>query len=364
MTRIRLAEPYVDDEIKKKVLEVIQSKQYVDGRYTRMFEKRFASYIGVKEAVAVSSGTSSLYLILKALSIGKGDKVAVPSFTFIATASQVVEVGATPIFIDVDPITMTMDPEDLRRKMDDTVKAVIPVHIFGHPADLKPILEVAEEFGAVVIEDAAQAHGAKYRGAKVGGVAHVGYFSLYPSKNMGVYGEGGIVTTNDTELASIIRSLKNHGLVDGEVKRFGYNMKFSEINAVVALNLLDKLDNWNERRRRNARIYDEELGGLDDLETPVEMDWAYHVYNLYTIKSPRRDTIAETLRKREIGFGIYYSKPIHMMDIVVERFGYTKLPVTEELSKKVLSLPVHQFLGREDIELVVEAVREALHSPP
>jgi len=359
---IRLAEPYISDEIKRKILEVIDSKQYVDGRYTRMFEEAFARYIGVKNAVAVSSGTSALFLILKALGVGPGDKVATPSFTFIATVSQAVELGAEPVFIDVDWETMTLDPEDLERKMDPSVKVVIPVHLFGHPADLGPIIEVAEKYGAYVVEDAAQAHGAMYRGRRVGGVGDIGYFSLYPSKNMGVYGEGGVVTTDDDELAERIRSLKNHGIRDGEFRMFGYNMKFNEIGAVVAIEQLRLLDSWNERRRENAAIYTEAFSDLE-IETPVEKDWAYHVYNLYTIKTGARERIREALRRRGVATGIYYDRPVHTLEIVRERFGYTRLPITEELARMVISLPVHPMLRRGDIEAVVEGVREA-HQPP
>ena len=362
MTRVRLAEPYVDDEIRQAVLEVIDSRNYVDGEYTRRFEEMFSNYIGVKESVAVSSGTSSLYLILKALGVGKGDKVAVPSFTFIATASQVVEVGATPIFIDVDLDTMTMDPNDLETKMDDDVKAVIPVHLFGHPADLEHIVEVSEKYGAYVIEDAAQAHGALYKDSKVGGLGDVGYFSLYPSKNLGVYGEGGIVTTNDVELAEKIRALKNHGIVDGEIKMFGYNMKFSEINAVVAIHQLEKLDNWNNIRRRNARLYNERLSKSQDLEIPIEKEWALHVYNLYTIKTLFRDKVAEALKRENISYGIYYSKPIHMMNIVRERFGYVKLRNTEKLKDLVISIPVHQFLSEENVLHISDVILRAVDS--
>ncbi len=360
---IRLAEPYISDEIKEKILEVIDSKQYVDGRYTREFEERFAGYIGVKHAVAVSSGTSALFLILRALGIGRGDKVAVPSFTFIATVSQAVELGAEPVFIDVDPETMTLDPADLEKKLDSSVKAVIPVHLFGHPADLDPIIEVAEKHGAHLIEDAAQAHGARYRGRRVGGIGHVGYFSLYPSKNMGVYGEGGVITTNDDELAERIRSLKNHGIRNGEFVMFGYNMKFNEIGAVVALEQLRLLDSWNERRRENASIYTEAFGDLE-LETPIEKEWAYHVYNLYTLKTSARDGIREALSKRGVATGIYYDRPVHTLNIVRERFGYTKLPITEELAKRVISLPVHPMLTRDDLERVIDGVREALQTPP
>ncbi len=360
---IRLAEPYISDEIKEKILEVIDSKQYVDGRYTREFEERFANYIGVKHAVAVSSGTSALFLILRALGIGRGDKVAVPSFTFIATASQAVELGAEPVFIDVDPETMTLDPYDLEKKMDPTVKAIIPVHLFGHPADLDPVIELAEKYGAYVIEDAAQAHGARYKGKRVGGIGHVGYFSLYPSKNMGVYGEGGVITTDDEELAQRIRSLKNHGIRNGEFVMFGYNMKFNEIGAVVALEQLRLLESWNKKRRENASIYTEAFRDLD-IETPIEREWAYHVYNLYTLKTGSRDRIRKVLMERGVATGVYYDRPIHTLEIVRERFGYTRLPITEDLAKKVISLPVHPLLTGDDLETVIKGVREALQTSP
>lgn len=355
--KIRIAEPYVDEIIKKKIIEVIESKSYVEGRYTREFEEKFSRYLGVKYAVTVSSGTSSLFLILKALDIGPGDKVAVPDFTFIATLSQVVLLGAKPLLVDVDYETMCMDPDDLKKKMDHDVKAVIPVHLFGHPAPMDEIIGIAKEYGAYVIEDAAQAHGAKYKGRYVGGIGDAGYFSLYPSKNMGVYGEGGVVTTNDEELAMRIRRLKNHGMEGGEIKEFGYNMKFNEINAVVAIETLKHLNEWNERRRRNAELYNEYLSGVE-LELPIERDYAYHVYNLYTVKTDRRNRLANELRKEGIGYGIYYEKPLHRLEIVKEMVEECSYPVSEKLSRKVISLPVHPFLKESDIMKVVDVVKK------
>ncbi len=356
---IRLAEPYVDETIKDKILEVIESKMYVDGKYTREFENLFSRYIGVRNAVAVSSGTSALYLILKALNIGKGDYVAVPSFTFISTVSQVVEVGAKPIFIDVEYDTMCMDPEDLEKKMNRDVKAIIPVHLFGHPADLDPIIEMAEKYGAYIIEDSAQAHGSRYRGRKVGGIGHIGYFSLYPSKNLGVYGEGGVITTDDDELARRIRRLKNHGIENGEIVEFGYNFKFNEINAVVALESLKYLDRWNDRRRNIAEIYNEELSELD-IEIPVEKEYAYHVYNLYTIKTYKREKLIRKLREKGISYGIYYDKPVHTLDIVKRLFKPPRLPNTERLKDIVLSIPIHPFLRDGEIRYIIDSIREGI----
>jgi len=359
--KINIAEPYTDKKIKYKILEVIESRHYVEGRYTKQFEEEFSKYIGVKHAVTVSSGTSSLFLILKALGIGPGDKIAVPDFTFIATLSQGVLLGAKPVLIDVDYETMCMDPDDLRRKLDEDVKAVIPVHLFGHPAPMDEIIDIAVEYGAYVIEDAAQAHGAKYKGRRVGSIGDIGYFSLYPSKNLGVYGEGGVITTNDDDLAARIRRLKNHGIEDGVVKEFGYNMKFNEINAVVALETLKYLDKWNERRRRNALLYNEELSDID-VEIPIEKEYAYHVYNLYTIKSLKRDEIASELDKEGIGYGIYYREPLHMLEIVKTLYGNMKLEVSKRLSERVLSLPVHPFLNPEDIVYISKIVKKVVES--
>lgn len=359
--KINIAEPYIDEKIKYKILEIIDSKYYVEGKYTREFEEKFSRYIGVKHSITVSSGTSSLFLILKALDIGPGDKVAVPDFTFIATLSQGILLGAKPVLIDVDYETMCIDPDDLRRKFDESVKAVIPVHLYGHPAPMDEIIEIAEEYSAYVIEDAAQAHGAEYRGRKVGSIGEVGYFSLYPSKNLSVYGEGGVITTNNDELAARIRRLKNHGIEDGIIKEFGYNMKFNEINAVVALETLKYIDEWNEGRRRNAGLYNGELSNLD-VELPVEREYAYHVYNLYTIKSLKRDEIASELDKEGIGYGIYYREPLHMLEIIRTLYGEIKLEVSRELSNRVLSLPVHPFLHPEDIIYISEVIKRVIKS--
>ncbi|HIE37118.1 TPA: erythromycin biosynthesis sensory transduction protein eryC1, partial [Candidatus Geothermarchaeota archaeon] len=223
------------------------------------------------------------------------------------------------------------------------------------------IIDIAVEYGAYVIEDAAQAHGAKYRGRRVGSIGDIGYFSLYPSKNLGVYGEGGVITTNDDDLAARIRRLKNHGIEDGVVKEFGYNMKFNEINAVVALETLKYLDKWNERRRRNALLYNEELSDID-VEIPIEKEYAYHVYNLYTIKSLKRDEIASELDKEGIGYGIYYREPLHMLEIVKTLYGNMKLEVSKRLSERVLSLPVHPFLNPEDIIYISKIVKKVVES--
>ena len=354
---IRLAEPYIDEDIKEKILEVIDSKSYVEGKYTKEFENKFAKYIGVKNAVTTSNGTSSLFLILKALDIGPGDKVAVPSFTFIATLSQVVLAGAKPILIDVDYETMCMDPEDLEAKMNEDVKAIIPVHLFGHPAPMDEIIEIADKYGSYVIEDAAQAHGAKYKGRKVGSIGYVSYFSFYPSKNLGVYGEGGIVTTDDDELAARIKRLKNHGIQDGEIREFGYNMKFNELGAVVANETLKYLDRWNDQRRRNARLYNEFLSNLD-MELPMEKDYAYHVYNLYTIKTEYRSRLKDFLSNHSIASGIYYDKPLHKLSIVEEIVGKQTLRTSERLSEKVLSLPVHPFLNEDKIRYICDTIEE------
>jgi len=347
---------YIDDEIKEEVSKVLDTGIYVEGEYTRRFEKLFADYIGVKYAVAVSNGTSALYLILKALGIGSGDKVAVPSYTFISTVSQVLELGAKPVFIDVDKDTYTMDVDDLEKKMDDNVKAIIPVHTFGHPANLSHINEIAQKYGSYVIEDSCQAHGAEFMGKKVGGLGYAGFFSFYPTKNMTVYGEGGMIVSNDYDLINEVRTLKNHGMVNKDkIVKLGYNMKFNEIQAALGIIQLKKLDEFNRRRRMNAEKYNEYLTNYVDI--PIEAEYAYHVYHLYTIKTQKRDELKKYLESKGIGTGIYYKTPVHKQ-IVIKKYldNIPKLPNTEYLSKRVLSIPIYPTLNDNELNYIIQSI--------
>ena len=274
---IPLSKVYVDDDIKKAVSDVLDSEWYILGDRVREFEQKFAAFCDTKSAVCASSGTAAIFLSLMALDIGPGDEVMIPSFSFFATASPILHRGAKPIFLDIDLETYTIPLSEIERKISKRTKAIMPVHLYGHPADMDPIMEFAEERGLFVIEDACQAHGAEYKSRKAGRLGHLGCFSFYPSKNMTVCGDGGIVTTNDEELAEKVRMLRNHGRTQKYVHDIvGYNLRFNEIQAAIGIKQLEKLPDWNATRRKFAKKYTELL--KDFVVVPKEASWAKSVY--------------------------------------------------------------------------------------
>lgn len=347
----------VDEDVKQAVIHVLDSGRYVLGEQNRLFEREFSRYINVKYAVSTSSGTSALYLILRALGIGRGDEVIVPSYTFIASVTPILMVDAKPVFIDVDYDTMTIDIEKIKKAITDKTKAIIPVHLFGHPAYMDAINEIADERGIYVIEDAAEAHGAEYKGDKVGSLGYAAFFSFYPTKNLTVYGDGGIVVTNDEEIADKVRLLRHHGQIDKDKYiMLGYNMKMSEIHAAIGRIELKKLDRRNEIRRKFAKIYNETLGNYVDL--PIEKNWAKHVYHLYTIKCKHRDALANYLRRRGIETGIYYKRPVNKYNVFPSQIRKMKYPISEMLSKKVLSIPISHNHTEDEIYTVSEEIKK------
>jgi len=362
---IPLSKVCIDEDMRRMVLKALDSGWYILGEFTKEFEGKFARFVGVKHAIATSSGTTALFLSLVALGIGPGDYVIVPSMSFVATATAVLHTGARPIFVDINLNTYTMDPDRVRELLKDPkigkrAKAIMPVHLYGHPADMDPILELAEEHGLYVIEDACQAHGALYKGRKVGSIGHVGCFSFYPSKNMTVCGDGGMVTTNDDELAEEIRMLRNHGRKQKYVHEIlGYNMRFNEIQAAIGIVQLERLPEWNDVRRRIARLYNERL--KDFVITPKEAPWARHVYHMYVIRVERRDELAEFLKERGISTGIHYPVPIHRQPVIEKILGHqSELPNTELCARTVLSLPMFPGLSKDDVEYVCDNIIEFL----
>ncbi len=350
---------HVDDDVREAVNRVLDSGRYVLGKETEMFEHELASYIGVKYGIATSSGTASLFLILKALNIGSGNEVIVPAYTFIAAFSPVLMVGAKPVFVDVNYDTMTIEPELIEKAITPKTRAIIIVHQFGHPADMDPIKEIAEKHGLIIIEDCAEAHGAMYKGKKVGSIGDVSFFSFYPTKNLTVYGDGGMVLTNDYELAEKIRLLRHHGQVDMEkYMMLGYNFRLSEIHAAIGRVELKKLDGRNKIRRELAKVYNEEL--IDYVEIPKEKDWAYHVYNVYTIKVEKRKRVMQYLEKNGIEFGVYYKKPANKYGILPSSIRRIKYEVASTLSKKCLSLPISHNHSKEEIQYVAECIKKAI----
>ena len=352
---INFSEMYVDSEIKKAAEHVLESGRYIKGDNLRQFEREFADFCDAKYAVGVSSGTSAILLSLMALGIKKGDEVVVPSHTFIATASPVKFLGATPVYVDIDPVTYTIDPEKIESKITENTKAIIPVHLYGHPANMGPITELAEKNGIMVIEDSCQAHAAEYRGKKTGSMGDMAVFSFFPSKNMTVAGDGGIITTTNEELADKVSMLRDHGRKGKYVhEMLGLNLRLSEIPAAIGREQLKHLNDWTDRRRNAAEKYNKLLEGM--VETPTEAEWAKHVYHLYVIQIADRDGLGRYLNEQGISTGIHYPIPVHRQPCM--EAGEIRLPVTDACVDRILSLPMHPQLTDEQIGYVAEKIQE------
>lgn len=343
------------DEEKELVWSVLSSGALAQGARVRELEERFAAFVGVPHGVATSSGTTALHLALLGYGIGPGDEVITVPFTFIASATTVLFTGARPVFVDVDESTFNMDVAQIEAAITPRTRAILPVSLYGQPADLLAIDEIAERHGLAVVEDAAQSHGAAI-GERCSGTWGAGCFSFYPTKNM-TTGEGGMVTTGDPELADRLRLLREHGMrVRYHHDVVGYNFRMTDIHAAIGLAQLAKLPNHNERRRAIAARYDRELRGVI---TPAVPAGVTHVYHQYTIRVNRRDEFVEQLRERGVGTGIYYPIPVHRQRPFVDLgYGDLHFPVTERLTEQVVSIPVHPSLTDAEVATVIGAVNE------
>ena len=349
----------IKDELQEVFDRVLDTSAFVLGSEVLRFEQEFASYVGTRHCVAVNTGTAALHLALAALEIGPGDEVITVPHTFIATAEAISAVGARPVFIDIDPVSFTMDPASLETAITNKTRAIIPVDLYGQVADMDPIQEIADRHGIPVIEDACQAHGAQYKGRKAGSFGVAGCFSFYPGKNLGACGEGGAVTTNDAELAHKIRLWRDHG----SSKRYehvfpGLNMRMEGLQGGILSVKLKYLDRWNDQRRTAATEYTRILADTD-LEAPTEMSYGRHVYHLYVIQSSKRDLLREQLTEAGIESGLHYPTPLHLQEAY--RFlGYKQgdFPVTEALKDRILSLPMYPGIQSEAIARVVSQLRE------
>lgn len=347
------------EEIEKGLRDVMETTQFILGPRGKALEGEVAAYCGVKHAVACASGTDALHLALRAVGIGAGDEVITTSFTFIATAEAISYVGAVPVFVDIDPRTFNIDAGLIEGAITPRTKAILPVHLFGQPADLEPIAEICRRHGLKLIEDCAQSFGADYRGRKTGGWGESGCFSFFPSKNLGCYGDGGMVVTDDDGVAAELRVLANHG----SRQRYhhsviGYNSRLDEMQAVILRAKLPHIDAYNGARRRNAALYTERLQGSGVLP-PVEDGKGVHVYHQYTLLSDRRDAVQKALGEAGISCAVYYPIPLHRQEVYRERFAALSLPVTEEVAGKVLSLPMYPELTEAQIDRVCEVIRSA-----
>ena len=353
---IPIARPLIGAEEKHAVLEVLDSGMLAQGRQVQAFEEAFARVCQVGHAVATSSGTTALHIALLAHGIGSGDEVITTPFTFIASANAVLYTGARPVFVDIDPRTFNIDPEHIEAAITERTRAILPVHLYGLPADMDPILEIAGRHGLVVLEDACQAHGALYRGRPVGSFG-TGCFSFYPTKNM-TSAEGGMITTDDAELAEKCRVIRQHGMRRRYYHdELGYNFRMTDVHAAIGLAQLDKLARFNDARQANAAYLSSHLS---EVTVPYVPDGCTHVFHQYTIRvaAARREGIVEGLKARDIGSMIYYPVPVHQQRPYRD-LGYRQtLAQAEYAAQEVLSLPVHPSLDTRDLEAIASAVNE------
>ena len=349
-------------EFEEAIGEVIDSGAFAGGPIVTEFENEFAAFCGSRYAVGLGSGTEALWLALLAAGIGAGDEVITVSNTFIATAEAITYTGARPVFVDVDEHTYTMDPAQLEKALTSRTKALIPVHLFGQTADLDPILSFARENGLILIEDAAQAHGAEYKGRKAGSLGAAGCFSFYPGKNMGAFGEAGAVITDDESLQRKIRILRDHG----QVRKYhhsmiGWNCRMDGIQAAVLRVKLRHHEHNNEQRRSHASRYNKSFSELEEIVRPKEANYGRHIYHIYAVRLQERDEVMRLLEENGIGCGIHYPVPIHLQEAYRE-LGYQKgaFPVSERTCAEFISLPMFPELTETQLDLVSDVLKGAL----
>lgn len=378
----------IKSEVDKNVSEVLSSAQYIMGNNVKEFEKEFSEYLGAKHSISVGNGTDALVIALKALGIGEGDEVITTPFTFFASAESISFVGATPVFVDVELDTFNIDPEKIEEKITDKTKAIMPVHIFGQPCNMDPINEIAEKYNLKVIEDACQAIGSEYKGKMAGVLSDIACFSFFPTKNLGCAGDGGMIVTNDDDLATICRALRAHGSgADGNraynlmnnidedateeegadntvynpLKYYNYligqNSRLDEIQASILRVKLKELDKWNNARRENAKFYNKRLQDTN-LVTPIEDDDMKHVYHLYILQSEKRTELVNYLKEKGIATGVYYPIPLHLQKAYKD-LGYKEgdLPNAEYLSHRTFAIPMFAELTDEEKDYIMENIR-------
>ena len=356
----------IKPEIDKAIQRVVESGRFILGPEVEYFERELAEFCGVKHAIGVASGTDALFIALRALGIGPGDGVIVPSFTFFATAGAVANVGAIPIFCDIEPKTFNLDPDSVRAvlkgKWGCRPRAIIPVHLYGQMVEMDEIMEIAQEFGLYVIEDAAQAIGAEYKGRKAGSIGHLGCLSFFPTKNLGAYGDGGMVLTNDDKLAERVRMLRVHGSRPKYYHHMvGTNSRLDALQAAILRAKLPYLEQWTRARQELASRYDKFLHGLEGIEIPYRAQDRTHIFHQYTIRvlNGKRDALRAYLAQRGIGTEVYYPLPLHLQPCF-RHLGYKEgdLPESEKASREVLSLPIFPELTEEEQLYVLQSILE------
>ena len=346
------------DELLRRLADMLDSTQYILGPNVQALEKEVAAHVGVGCAVGCASGTDALHLALRVLGIGPGDEVITSPFTFIGTAEAISYTGAAPVFVDIQADTFNIDPARIEQAITTRTKAVMPVHLYGQAADLDPIIDLCRRHRLRLVEDCAQSYGARYGGRMTGAFGDFGCFSFYPSKNLGAFGDGGMVTTNDEALAAEVRVYRNHGSrLRYHHHVIGYNSRLDEIQAVILRLKLEYLEAFNARRRAIAHAYNERLAGC--VVTPAEAPDCVHVYHQYTIRTPRRDAIQQALGDAGIGSMIYYPVPLHRQEVYADRCRGVSLPVSEAAAQEVVSLPIFPQMTLDQVDRVCEVVRGA-----
>jgi dTDP-4-amino-4,6-dideoxygalactose transaminase len=361
--------PYVDlkaqyraikPEIDAAIAQALENSQFILGPAVAAFEKEFAEYTGAAVAIGLNSGTSALHLALLAAGIGPGDEVITVPFTFVATVASIGYCGAKPVFVDIDPASFTMDVTQIEAAVTARTKAIMPVHLYGQPADMDPIMEIARRHNLIVIEDAAQAHGAEYKGRRVGGIGDMGCFSFYPGKNLGAYGEGGAVVTSNPAYERTIRMLRDWGSEKKYIHQLkGYNYRMEGIQGAILHVKLRHIEAWNEARRAHAAEYSRLLHD-SGIGVPRAMPYARHVWHVYAVRTQDRQGLQNALQRQQVQFGVHYPIPIHLQPAWAElNYSAGDFPHAEKAADEVLSLPVYPELTPESIQSVVGAIQNA-----
>ncbi|OEC85062.1 MULTISPECIES: DegT/DnrJ/EryC1/StrS family aminotransferase [Methanobacterium] len=358
---IPIAKPFIGDEEIKEVEAVLRSGFIAQGPKVAEFEEKFAEYIGTRHAVATSSGTTALHVAILCAGIGKGDEVITTPFSFAATANSVLYAGGKPVFVDIDPKTYNINPEKIEEAITDKTKAILPVHLYGQPADMDQICKIAEDHDLKIIEDAAQAHGAIYHGKKVGSIGDMACFSFYPTKNI-TTGEGGIITTDDDAFDKDARAIRAHGESERyEHVTLGYNFRMTDIAAAIGVVQIKRLEEFNEKRIENAEYLTEHINSIEGIESPYVAENVRHVFHQYTVRveNGKRDELKEFLNNEGIGTGVHYPRTIYNQKLY-EDLGYTAdCPEAEKAAAEVLSLPVNPTLTAEDFGKIVSVLQDA-----
>lgn len=352
----------IGHEIEDKIRAVFKKCDFILGEELALFEKEFAEFCQVSFAIGVGSGSDALYLALHAVGVGPGDEVITQANTFIATLLAISRLGAKVVLVDINPYTYTINTEQIKQVITDRTKAIIPVHLYGQPANMAPILEIADKYRCWVIEDACQAHGAEYKGRRVGSIGHLGCFSFYPGKNLGAMGDGGMIVTNDSKMAEKIKMLRNYGQKEKYIHQVqGFNSRLDTLQAAVLRVKLKYLEKWNELRKNHADYYKEILADTE-VVLPSEMAFVKHVYHLFVVRVRNRSSVQKYLASKGIVTGIHYPIPVHLADAYKSlNLQSGSFPITEQYSQAILSLPMYPELTANQISYIVDSLKEIHH---